>query len=109
MAVKDVRGDWTIQQSTGHVVQIHIDNQDDDGTFASPQNTADYPGEHGTIDDAKATDQEISFRVNWSGGARGRYVGRFDFQGRLTGNGFDEANPTVQCTWACTSKTFGNR
>lgn len=32
-------------------------------------------------------------------GARGRYSGRFDFQGRLTGTCHDEAHPSAVASW----------
>ncbi|MFF3452559.1 hypothetical protein ACFYXJ_36105 [Streptomyces sp. NPDC002667] len=109
MAVaKDVRDVWTIKQSNGPEVHFTINQQDHDGTFASRDNAAKYSGDHGTIDDARATLDEISFLVKWSQGPKGRYVGRFDFQGRLTGFTFDETAPSNQATWVCIDKTFGD-
>lgn len=102
---KDVRGTWHLQQSNGPMVTLHI-NEDPDGTFGG-NSTAEFDGITGTIDDARATDDEITFRVPWSKGPVGRYVGRFDLQGRLTGITFAEGSPAEQATWVVEEKTFG--
>ncbi|MEU5047705.1 hypothetical protein [Streptomyces griseorubiginosus] len=103
--VKDVRGTWRLKQSNGPLVTLNI-NEDPDGTFAG-NSTAQFDGITGTIDDARATDSEITFRVPWSNGPVGRYTGRFDFQGRLTGITFAEGHPDQQATWVVDEKTFG--
>ncbi|MFB7216608.1 hypothetical protein [Streptomyces sp. NPDC056255] len=100
----DVRGTWHLKQSNGALVRLDI-MEDPDGTFGGSR--ASYDGVTGTIDDARATDSEITFRVPWSNGPVGRYVGRFDFQGRLTGVTFAEGHPESQATWVVDEKTFG--
>ncbi|MEU6947443.1 hypothetical protein ABZ957_19710 [Streptomyces sp. NPDC046316] len=95
---KDVRGQWTIFQTSGHQVAMNVPAQDGDGTFDGATAQEHYSG-NGTITDARATDTELVFLIGWSNGARGRYTGRFDFQGRLTGVCYDEAHPTSQASW----------
>lgn len=103
----DVRGTWHLKQSNGPLVALTINDEGLDGTFAGGTNQASFDGITGNIDDARATDGEITFRVPWSNGPVGRYVGRFDFQGRLTGVTFAEGHPEQQATWVVDEKTFG--
>lgn len=97
---KDVRGKWDLHQSNGFTLHMEVDGQDRDGTF---NGKANVHGKAGFTDlaDTRATDDEITFLMG-----RGRYVGRFDFQGRLTGTTFDTQNPGSQATWF-TEKLFG--
>ena len=107
----DVRGSWKLKQANGPDVVVTVNAEDPDGSFAAgnnpPENTASFDGISGPIQDARATDQELTFKVPWSNGPIGRYVGHFDFQGRLTGVTFNEANPGEQSTWVVNDKTFG--
>lgn len=105
---KDVRGTWKLKQSNNPLVTLTINEQDGDGTFAGGTNKAQFGNHSGPIEDARTTETEITFRVRWSNGPVGRYTGRFDFQGRLTGFTFDESNPAAQATWVAIDKLFGN-
>ncbi|MEV6882376.1 hypothetical protein [Streptomyces sp. NPDC051135] len=104
--VMDVTGTWHLKQSNGPLVEMRITGQDENGTFAD-QGNASFDGVSGPLKDARATDTEITFQVPWSNGPVGRYVGRFDFQGRLTGVTFAEGNPSQQAQWVVDEKTFG--
>lgn len=97
---KDVRGNWDLTQSNGFILHLEVAGQDGDGTF---NGKANVHGKAGFTDltDTRATDDEITFLMG-----RGRYTGRFDFQGRLTGMTFDTANPNSQATWHA-NKLFG--
>jgi hypothetical protein len=97
---KDVRGNWDLTQSNGFVLHMEVADEDPDGSFTG---RANVDGQAGFIDltDTRATDDEITFQRG-----NGRYVGRFDFQGRATGMTFDVANPTSQATWFA-NKLFG--
>jgi hypothetical protein len=97
---KDVRGQWQIIQTSGHVVDLNIQGEDADGTFDANGNSAHerFSG-NGAISDARATDDEFVCLISWDNGAKGRYSGRFDFQGRLTGVCHDEAHPSAVASW----------
>jgi hypothetical protein len=103
----DVRGTWSLRQSNGPTVTLKIDGEDPDGSFAGGSNQASFDGNSGPIQDAKATDTEITFKVPWSNGPVGRYTGHFDFQGRLTGVTFAEGHPEQQAQFVVDGKLFG--
>jgi hypothetical protein len=90
---EDVRGNWDLYQSNGFTVHMEVAEEDADGSFTG---RATIHGKAGFTElvDTRATDSEITFQVG-----NGRYVGRFDFQGRLTGIAFDMTHPQNQATW----------
>ncbi|MEU0769538.1 hypothetical protein ACIQUO_29140 [Streptomyces albogriseolus] len=96
----DVRGNWDINQGNGYTLHLEVDHQDPDGFFGGRVNIHGKAGYH-PIADAKATDTEFTFMMG-----NGRYTGRFDEWGRLTGITYDEAHPQSQSTWHA-GKTFG--
>ncbi|MFE7941972.1 hypothetical protein ACFU46_32135 [Streptomyces griseoincarnatus] len=109
--VKDVRGTWQLQQTNGPLVTMTIEHEDPhDGSFSGGNNRASFDGISGPIEDARATDTEITFRVPWSNGPIGRYRGHFDFQGALTGVTFAEGHPDQQAQFVVDSsrKMFGS-
>jgi hypothetical protein len=59
---KDIRGTWHLKQSNGPLVELRINGEDTDGSFAD-QGTARFDGISGPVQDARATDTEITFRV----------------------------------------------
>jgi hypothetical protein len=95
----DVRGQWQIIQTSGHVVNMDIREQDGDGTFADQGEAQEAHSGKGRIKDAKATDSQCAFLIEWDNGAKGRYSGQFDFQGRLSGVCHDEAHPSAVASW----------
>ncbi|MFC8434915.1 hypothetical protein [Streptomyces sp. NPDC057253] len=94
----DVRGQWQVIQTSGHTVNMLVPAEDPDGSFDGATAQEHYSGT-GTISDARASDGEVVFLISWSNGARGRYSGHFDFQGRLTGVCHDEAHPSAVASW----------
>ncbi|NEA54794.1 hypothetical protein G3I60_11720 [Streptomyces sp. SID13666] len=96
----DVRDKWDLNQSNGFTLHMEIAEEDDDGFFSGRANIHGQAGFH-DLTDARATDDEFTFLMG-----SGRYVGRFDFQGRLTGSTFDTAHPSSQATFFA-DKEFG--
>jgi hypothetical protein len=98
---RDVRGTWNIHQSNGFTVTVQVDDEDADGSFTG---NGDIGGgaQNITLTDTRATDNEFTMQMG-----RGRYVGRFDFQGRLTGQTFDVQAPHSQANWHSDPKLFG--
>ncbi|MER7922913.1 hypothetical protein ABTY96_07195 [Streptomyces sp. NPDC096057] len=83
-----------------------ITTEDGDGSFAG--STAQFGDVKGDIVDARATDTDFTCQINWHEGPSGRYVGRFDFQGRLTGITYAVGHEEQQANWVCLDdKTFG--
>ncbi|MEW9552326.1 hypothetical protein [Nonomuraea sp. NPDC050783] len=103
--LKDVRGPWRIIQQGGTVLDVNVFNQDKegfiDGTIKHGNNTV-------TIEDARVSQTQITFRAPWSSHSKGRYTGNFDLQGHIQGITFDELNTGVQATWATPDKLFGD-
>ncbi|MEV6256726.1 hypothetical protein ACIHAX_19515 [Nocardia sp. NPDC051929] len=97
---RDVRGNWSLHQSNGFTVHVEVAGEDGDGTFNGKGNIHGQPG-FIEFTDTRATDDEITFQMG-----DGRYVGRFDFQGRLTGTTFDLSHPHSHATWFA-DKLFG--
>ena len=95
---KDVRGDWTVYQTSGHQVAVHVGDGEDGNGFFGGTAQEQHSGT-GNISDAKADDSEITFLIGWSNGARGRYTGRFDQWGRMSGVCYDEVHPTSTASW----------
>ncbi|MFC8434914.1 hypothetical protein [Streptomyces sp. NPDC057253] len=96
----NVKGGWEIVQSSGHVVSMDVRSQQSGGRFDIGYNTArEVHSGNGRINDAWTSDSECVFLIVWDNGARGRYSGRFDFQGRLTGMCHDEAHPSAVASW----------
>ncbi|MGW3092126.1 hypothetical protein ACWDCC_01630 [Streptomyces sp. NPDC001102] len=99
---KDVRGQWQIIQTSGHVVDLNIGDEDANGTFddnGGQKSAHERFSGDGMISDARATDDEFVCLISWDNGAKGRYSGRFDFQGRLTGVCHDEVHPSAVASW----------
>ncbi|MFZ2529427.1 MAG: hypothetical protein WAX14_17525 [Rhodococcus sp. (in: high G+C Gram-positive bacteria)] len=97
---KDVRGDWDLHQSNGFTLHVEVADEDPDGSFTGKANVHGKAG-FTPLTDTRATDDEFTFQMG-----PGRYTGRFDFQGRLTGITFDTAHPQSQATWFA-DKLFG--
>jgi hypothetical protein len=99
---KDVTGEWTVVQSNGFQVKIHVEGQSGE----TCEGKATLGGTRVDLVNAWATDSEFVFTVVWPGPFRGRYSGRFDLEGYLAGVTFDENNPLSQATWVCPDKRF---
>ncbi|ADP78630.1 hypothetical protein FraEuI1c_0549 [Pseudofrankia inefficax] len=95
----DVRGNWQIVQTSGHIVDMNVPDENPDGTFDYGATAHEKLSGNGTLSDARASDSEAVFLISWSNGARGRYSGHFDFQGRLTGVCHDETHPSSVASW----------
>ncbi|MFF1594161.1 hypothetical protein ACFVY0_39625 [Streptomyces sp. NPDC058286] len=93
----DVRGQWGLGQGNGSTVLLNVRQQDPDGSFGG---TATVDG-HAAGVTGKVTDSEIAFQVE-----HGIYIGRFTFEGRLTGLTVDGQNGHSQATWLAT-ELFG--
>jgi hypothetical protein len=102
---KDVRGDWAVHQGNGFTVRMEVLDEVGDGSFSGRTTIDGQAGERDILD-GQVTDAEISFKVA-GGNLIGVYTGRFDFQGRLSGNAFQIENPTVQTTWVA-DRQFGS-
>ncbi|MGA9362698.1 MAG: hypothetical protein WBW75_33345 [Mycobacterium sp.] len=94
---KDVRGDWAVHQGNGYTVHMEVLDEVSDGSFSGKTSVDGQAGVRDLLD-GQVTDDEISFKVP-AGSVTGIYTGRFDFQGRLSGNAFQIENPTIQTTW----------
>ncbi|OJF79723.1 hypothetical protein [Nocardia seriolae] len=97
---RDVRGNWDLHQGNGFTLHMEIADEDGEGSFDGRVNVHGKAGFTG-LADTRATDDELTFQMG-----NGRYTGRFDFQGRLTGVTFDVAHPQSQATWWA-DKLFG--
>ncbi|MGI5143810.1 hypothetical protein [Streptomyces sp. CA-106110] len=95
---RDVYGQWDIVQTGGHTVVVHVFQTALDGNFDGAKAVETDSG-YADITESRVTNDEITFLIPWSSGARGRYTGRFDSQGRMTGVCFDEAHPENVASW----------
>src|SRR6478736_905321 len=94
---KNIVGQWDVVQSNGFTVHMEVNKLAQNGSFGG---TASVVGTAGVreLANGRVTDDEITFDVP-VGNVTGRYTGRFDSGGRLTGNGFQIEHPEVQATW----------
>ena len=112
MAVKQDIGDgtWTAHQSNNTDVRFNLD-QTQDGRLTGNADAIPLGGGapfSGTLDkESLMRGTRVQIIVNWSTGSRGKYIGDFDFNGRLSGNGFDLKNPQSQALWF-SEDTFKN-
>ncbi|MEV6256725.1 hypothetical protein ACIHAX_19510 [Nocardia sp. NPDC051929] len=93
MLPRDVTGTWNLHQGNSFTLHVDVVSEDGDGTFNGKGNIHGQPG-FIELTDTRATDDEITFQMG-----NGRYVGRFDFQGRLTGMVLDLAHPHSHAFW----------
>jgi hypothetical protein len=105
VAERDISsGPWTAHQSNNHDVRFNLD-QDENGKLSGTADAiplGDDPGDpfSGTvIDFSSVQENRVQIVVDWSQGSRGKYIGAFDFSGRLSGNTFDINNPGAQALW----------
>lgn len=97
MKVRDIRGNWDIQQG-GFLLHVQITDQFPDGRFDGRINVHGKAG-FTAISEERVTGNEISFLMG-----RGRYLGNFNFEGRLTGTTFDVERPGEQSDWVAEAK-----
>lgn len=106
MGQRKVKGSWTFQQNTGHLVNMNINFQEGDGKFGGFATESDKVGE---VIDAKVSGDDIVFTIKWNHGPVGVCVGRFDHNDRMSGFNFDQTNPQSQSTWVVINRTFNER
>lgn len=94
---KNVGGTWGVAQGNGHNVAVTVAQERPDGFFTGIAKIDNTSTENVS---GQVTDSEISFLIG-----HGRYVGHFDFEGRLSGLTIDGNNGTSQATWFA-SKLF---
>jgi hypothetical protein len=103
MATYDVSGVWDARQSNGFVATFDLNLRGDQGVFFG---TASHSGGsvrgHG---EGLITGDDFLFTVTWNNGTTGEYNGRFNAEGRITGNTFDKNHPQNSATWS-SSRTF---
>ncbi len=103
-AERDISSDpWTAHQSNNTDVRFNLD-QTQNGHFKGDADAFPLGGGRafsGTVDEEGSLRQgdRVQIVVNWETGSRGKYIGDFDFSGRLSGNGFDLKNPQSQALW----------
>ena len=96
-------GAWTANQSNGFGTRFNLD-QSDSGQLSGDATAFPLAGGDqmfGTVDSdgSVVRGDRVQIVVDWNQGSRGKYVGGFDFSGRLSGQTFDLANPTSQANW----------
>ncbi|MFC6883972.1 hypothetical protein [Actinomadura yumaensis] len=94
-------GRYSVFQSNGATVTVNMTQDGSGRLFGS----ASFSGGVGTVEEGEVEGTGISFTVQWSYGARGRYVGSLGSDRRLSGTTFDLNNPSSQATWF-TQRTF---
>ncbi|MDQ0577896.1 hypothetical protein [Streptomyces rishiriensis] len=97
---RNVVGNWDIAQSNGFILHVQIDNEDEHGLLRGKVNVHNKAG-FTDLQDARVTDTDITFLM-----PPGRYTGRFDSQGRLTGDTFQEGRADKQATWNAPNQVF---
>ncbi|WP_331749999.1 hypothetical protein OG963_43395 (plasmid) [Streptomyces sp. NBC_01707] len=102
---KDVGGNWTLWQSDGFVLYMELRQDDLSGNFAGRVNIRNKAG-YTDVTDAHVSDEEFTFLMG-----PGRYNGRFDSNGFLSGITYDtrESQGMPQATWHAGEKKFGRR
>ena len=106
MAEFDVQGQWEAIQTNNFVAELNIRPRRSDGSFPGT-------GTHtnGTVRGAgfgSVRDGQFDFRIAWSNGTEGAYIGTFDNQGRLNGATFDVNHPESFAGWQ-SSVAFSQR
>jgi len=96
-------GAWTANQSNGFGTRFNLD-QTDNGQLSGDASAFPLGGGDemfGTVDSdgSLVRGDRVQIVVDWNQGSRGKYVGGFDFSGRLSGQTFDLANPQSQANW----------
>ncbi len=93
---RDINGQWSISQSTGHELVFDI-VQDSDGSLHGSGRVLGGREANGS---GQLTGNAFLFTVDWNNNGRGgQYSGTFDGQGRLSGVTFDIDHPGSQATW----------
>jgi hypothetical protein len=67
--------------------------------------SARFNGNSGDVD-GQVRGNLVNFVVNWHNGTKGEYHGSIGFNGRVTGNTFDQMNPTSQALWHSAQSDF---
>src|SRR5687768_11167219 len=101
MARRDVRGNWQLRQTNGFVVDVSIPFVNTDGSFpvtATHTNGSVRGSGFGRVGGDIAGD-DFQFRVGWSNGTEGAYIGVFDTGGVINGSTFDVQNPSSTAGW----------
>jgi hypothetical protein len=105
----DLGNESTVQQSNGFRVRFRLGKNDlgepkfiDADAFSSDGTQTD-----GSIVDGMIEDDRFVVKVEWGdSGASGRYSGRRDIDGTLSGVTFDLLNRESQATWFVPERTF---
>jgi len=103
VAERDIStGTWTAHQSNNIDVRFTLDQKKDGRLSGRAEAIPLADGERDSgdvVEFSVVRGNDVQIIVDWSGGSKGKYVGRFDLSGRLSGNAFDLANPQSQATW----------
>jgi hypothetical protein len=93
---RNINGQWTITQSNGFEVVFDIVQAPNGALHGSGR----VVGGREANGRGQLSGDSFSFTVDWNGNGRGgRYTGRFDAAGHLSGMTFDLDHPTSQATW----------
>jgi hypothetical protein len=91
----NVSGDWSIFQSNGFVVQVHLTQ--DGGLIFGSANTGSTSGE--VRRGSSVNGGTFLLVIDWHNGTMGEYNGNVGLNGRLTGISFDLSHPESQASW----------
>jgi hypothetical protein len=99
MTQRDIHGLWSIIQSNGFACPVVVENFDSQSGAFTLQAMQSGSGAIQGAGNGSVNNDEVHFRINWDGGAKGQYDGTFDAQGVIHGATFDVNNPSSSATW----------
>jgi hypothetical protein len=105
----DLGKEFTVVQSNGFSVRFRLGRDEQGGPkfIDADAFSSDGTQTDGSIVDGQIEDDRFVVTVEWGeSGASGRYSGRRDIDGTLSGVTFDLLNPASQATWFVPDRTF---
>lgn len=107
--MRDVSGQWLIRQGNGFIVTVKVIQDERQQLTGSAAFFAGSGNDRHEVQsseiDGSVSDTDFVMNISWNDGTRGRYVARFEPDGILTGETFDQMHPTSQATWE-SDRTF---
>jgi hypothetical protein len=97
MAEYDVTGEWNAHQSNGF--DVHFNIRPTQGDFTVLDVEASYSGGFAQ-GRGEVSGDSFWAEVDWEAGPVGRYEGRFERDGTLSGQTHDRTNPSSTADWS---------